>query len=529
ATQGYVGAHHPFALSPDLTAGLRDLSRRHGTTMFMTLLAGWALLLARMAGQQDVVIGSPVANRQRTELEGLIGFFVNTLALRVQPRADLTVAALLAQVKACTLGSYEHQDLPFDQVVEALQPVRSTSYGPLFQAMINVHNTPGDSTLAAAGLVFSPVETLENTVQCDLVLSVSVGADTIGGTLNYACDLFDEDTVARMATHLRCVFEAMVADDQQALGRVALLDADQRGQVVGRFNDTATAAPDARSVHQVFERHAALNPHGLSLDGDGVQLTYAQLNRRANQLAHHLLALGVQPDDRVAICLERGIDMVVGMLAVLKAGGCYVPLDPGCPPERLAYMLSDCMPVALVTRAALAADMVETAVPLVLVDAHAGTLEQACADNPDTAAALSPANLAHVIYTSGSTGLPKGVMIEHGNVLNLILNNGYAPLGYGDRVSHGASPAFDAATLEIWSALLHGAGLVIVKAATMLDPALLREKLVDSGVTVLFLTSALLNQHAAILPELLPRLRRVLFGGEKVELGGVLAAHAASG
>ncbi|MES2299305.1 MAG: amino acid adenylation domain-containing protein [Pseudomonadota bacterium] len=524
AMQSYVGAHHEMALPPALCAGLRALSQRHGTTMFMTLLAGWALLLSRMAGQQDVVVGSPVANRQRTELEDMTGFFVNTLAFRVQLDTDLNVAQLLAQVKSVTLGAYEHQDLPFDQVVDALEPVRSTSYGPLFQAMINVHNTPGDSALAASGLRFSPVETLENTVQCDLVLSLSIDAHSIAGSLNYACELFDAPTVARMSAHLATVFEAMVADDQQRLALLPLLDAQQRAQVLFGFNDNGADMPRQALVHELFEQRALDQADEVALASDGAQVGFDQLNRRANQLAHHLRALGMKPDDRVGICLERGIDMVVAMLAILKAGGCYVPLDPACPPERFTYILGDSAPVALVTRAELAAAMAVPALPLVLVDADAEAIG-ACSDgNPDRLAALDANSLAYVIYTSGSTGQPKGVMVEHRNVVNLALNQAVIAVRRGERIAHGASPAFDAATWEIWGALLCGAQVVIVAPATMLDPALLRKKLVDSGVSGMFLTSALLNQFAGLMPEIMSSLKYVLFGGEKLDLTRLLAA-----
>ncbi|WAC73175.1 amino acid adenylation domain-containing protein [Roseateles sp. SL47] len=425
AMQSYAGGHRPFEVSAALTAGLRQLSQRHGTTLFMTLLAAWAVLLSRFSGQGDIVVGTPVANRQRKETEGLIGFFVNTLALRVRIEGDPTVEQLLQQVKATTLDAYEHQDLPFEQVVEALQPQRSMSHNPIFQAMLNVHNTPGDHELAVAGLKFFSKETLEDTALCDLMLSIHIGTDLITADINYASALFDVGTVARMESCLQTLLGDMVADDQRRVGQLDLLGPQQRHELLEVFNATRTEYPRELLLHERFEAGVRLHPKRLALVCGDERLSYEDLNARANRLAHALRATGVRPDDRVAICMQRHAGLVVAVLAVLKAGGAYVPLDPAYPAERVAYMLSDCEPVAVLTQMLLQQDVraaLPIGVPMLVVDGAdaAGIAEQDPHDPGRQGWGLAPGHFAYVIYTSGSTGQPKGVGIEHGNAVNFV-------------------------------------------------------------------------------------------------------------
>ncbi|WP_431262153.1 amino acid adenylation domain-containing protein [Roseateles chitinivorans] len=426
ALQSYVGGHRPFEVSPALTDGLRQLSQRHGTTLFMTLLAGWSVLLSRLSGQHDIVVGTPVANRQRKETEGLIGLFVNTLALRVRLDGDPTVEQLLQQVKASTLDAYEHQDLPFEQVVEALQPQRSMSHSPLFQAMLNVHNTPGDSALSVAGLRFLPEDSREDTALCDLMLSLHIGSDRITADLNYATVLFDAATIERLQDHLLTVLSGMVmADDQRPVSQLALLSDEQRHTLLEGFNATRSDDTRDRLMHELFEAQVRAHPERLALVCDDERLSYEALNARANRLAHALLATGVRPDDRVAICMQRNVALVVAVLAVLKAGGAYVPLDPAYPAERVAYMLSDCEPVAVLTQRLLQHDVMRAlpiGVPMLVVDGidEARIAEQDEHDPGRQSFGLAPGHMAYVIYTSGSTGQPKGVAIEHGNAVNFI-------------------------------------------------------------------------------------------------------------
>ena len=388
----------------------------------MTLLAGWAALLSRLSGQEEVVVGSPAANRSRAEIEGLIGFFVNTLALRIDVSGAPSAAELLGRVKAASLAAQENQDLPFEQVVEILQPPRSLSHAAVFQAMFAWQNTPG-GTLALPGLTLSPVEGGHSAAKFDLTLSLGEAGEEIAGSLVYATALFEAETIERWLGYWVRLLEAMAADDGQAVERIALLSEAERQRVLVEWNATDAAYPADKCVHELFEAQAAKTPDAIAVVFEDSHLTYGELNARANRLAHHLRGLGVKPDDRVAICVERGFEMVIGLLAILKAGGAYVPLDPAYPPERLAYMLDDSAPVALLADAAAKAALAGCAGGLPAIDpgADAALWAGLPEANPERAGTgLTPEHLAYVIYTSGSTGAPKGVMVEHRGVVQSI-------------------------------------------------------------------------------------------------------------
>uniref|UniRef100_UPI00068B5399 non-ribosomal peptide synthetase n=1 Tax=Andreprevotia chitinilytica TaxID=396808 RepID=UPI00068B5399 len=514
AVQSYRGSALALALPPALTARLRQLSQRHGTTLFMTLLAGWSVLLSRLSGQDDVVIGTPVANRPRTELEGLIGFFVNTLALRVKLDANPGVGELLAQVKASTLAAYSHRDLPFEQVVDVLQPPRSLSHSPLFQSLFTLNNTPQGQALGLPGLTLQVLETPHHTTQFDLSLSLQEDDAALSGRLEYATDLFDAETIARLAGHFETVLAGMVENDRQAVSRLPLLTAAQRQQLIHDFNATTANYPVEPLIHQLFEAQAAAQPASTALIFEGQTLSYGELNARANQLAHHLIQLGVQPDDRVALCLERSLDLVVSLLGILKAGGAYVPLDPTYPVERLAYMLVDSQPVALITQADLRTVLPTAAVPVVVVDA-----EPRCAAQPSTnpvVAGLSPRHLAYVIYTSGSTGLPKGVMNQHDGVVNRLLwaQDTYRLLA-DDRVLQKTPFGFDVSVWEFFLPLLAGAQLVLARPNGHQDPHYLAGLIETAGITTLHFVPSMLHVFLDQVPSLRgSALRRVLCSGE---------------
>jgi amino acid adenylation domain-containing protein len=523
ARQSYAGGHVELALDAGLTGGLRALAEQHGVTLFMVLLAGWATLLARLSGQRDIVIGTPVANRQRTETEGLIGFFVNTLALRVRLSDELSVAELLASVKASMLDAYEYQQLPFDHVVEELKPVRSMSYGPIFQVMLNLHNTPADTEVGMSCLSFSHVQTPENTAQCDLLLALQEGQQTIGGSINFASDLFDRATVEGFAAQLQVLLAAMAADAGQAVARLPLLSASERERVLEGFNQTAAGFPRGQLMHQLFEQQAAARPEAPALAFGEVQWSYAELNRRANQVAHYLRALGVRPDERVAICLERGPALVAGLLGILKAGAAYVPLDPAYPAQRLAFMLQDSAPAALLTEAALAAPLAGSGLPLVVLDGeHAGMLAAQPAGNPAVAEGMDDNCLAYVIYTSGSTGQPKGVMNHHRGLCNLVhAQSALYQVDAASRVLQFVSVSFDVCVSEIAMALCSGATLHLAPAAELLPGAPLVAALQRSAATHVSLPMAVL----AALPQdaALPALQALIVGGEA--LPAPLANH----
>jgi amino acid adenylation domain-containing protein/natural product biosynthesis luciferase-like monooxygenase protein len=481
--QDHAGAHVELVLDAALTRDLRALARRHGATLYTTVLAGWAILLARLSGQPEVVIGTPAANRGRGELAGLIGFFVNTLALRIAT-GERTVEGLIAHVAEQALAAQDHQDLPFEQVVELLRPARSLAYSPVFQAMFSWTNLPAP-TQTWPGLAVAPMSGLPyQPAKLDLSLALEDTGEVIAGGLEYAARLFERGTVERFADELRTVLAAMAADDGARVDQLAVLPAAERARLLVEWNATAAAAPDA-DIHALIAAQATRTPDAIALVQGDAALTYATLDAAANQLAHHLRALGVGPDTRVAVCASRTPQLVVALLAVLKAGAAYVPMDPTYPAERLAYMLADSAPTALI------ADDADgpwpAGVPIVALD-HADWVDQPA--TPPTVAA-APASLAYVIYTSGSTGAPKGVMNEHRGVVNLL-----AALAETidarptDRLLAITTLAFDIAALELWLPLIRGARVVLARRDEAADATSLAALIRDSGATVMQATPA---------------------------------------
>ncbi|HEX2520451.1 MAG TPA: condensation domain-containing protein, partial [Castellaniella sp.] len=409
--QDYAGSMIELELDEALTQGLKALGQRHGTTLFMTLLAGWATLLSRLAGQENVVIGTPVANRTRSEVEPLIGFFVNTLALRLDLSNGPTVSELLQRVKAQALAAQERQDLPFEHVVEIIKPSRSLAYSPVFQAMFGWQNNEvGEIELP--GLALAPVGAPFKMAQFDLTLNLFEAGDRIVGGLVYATALFERGTMERWCGYLRNVLEAMAANDQVSVERLPLLSPLERLQALVEWNATETEYPQGQCLHELFECVAAEQPDAAAVVYEESRLSYGELNAEANRLAHHLRKLGVKPDMCVALCVERSPEMVVGLLAILKAGGAYLPLDPSYPIERLTYMVADSKPVMILTHEQapahaglrLALAIQNEVAPLIDLEADARRWARQERRNPDrVSAGLTPDHLAYVIYTSGST------------------------------------------------------------------------------------------------------------------------------
>ncbi|WP_026740638.1 condensation domain-containing protein, partial [Lonsdalea quercina] len=454
AVQNYAGGYIDFTLDATLTTELKALAARHDSTLFMTLLTGWTLLLYRLSGQDDIVVGSPVAGRTRTELEPLIGFFANTLALRNRVDGAASVGALLAQVKETTLAAQAHQDLPFEQLVEALNPTRSLSHSPLFQTLLAWQNLP-DDVLQLDGVQVEPFSAESVTAKFDLLVSLEETGASLSGSLDFAVSVFDRVTVARMLSHWQVLLRAMVSDETLPVAQLPLLTDDERHSLLHDRNHTE-AEPVCVCLHQQFEAQARREPQAIALVFGEQRLSYDELNRRANQLAHALMAQGVGPESRVAISLPRGVEMVVAVLAVLKAGGGYVPIDPTYPAERIRYLLEDSAPLGWITEGALWAQT-PTDVRLFDLEAHALLAGQP-EGNPDQAA--DPHQLAYVIYTSGSTGQPKGVMVEHAQVMRLFASTRrWFDFGADDVWSLFHSLSFDFSVWELWGALLHGGRL----------------------------------------------------------------------
>ena len=508
------GAQHRFAWPASLGEALEALGRREGASLFTVLLAGLAVLLHRYTDQVYVVVGTTVANRNLGELRGLMGFFANTLALRTDLSGDPTFREVLGRVRTEVAGAYAHQDLPFDRLVEELRPARERGRTtPLFRVMLVLQNFP-EPAFTLAGLETGRLEVEPGTTKFDLSLSMVRTDQGLRGTVEHDADLFDADTVTRLVGHLRTLLEQAAADPERRIGALPILTASERHQLVAGWNDTATGYPADACIHEVFEEQVARAPGAVAVVFGAEQVTYEELNRRANQVAARLRRLGVGRHVLVGICVERSLEMVIGFLAILKAGGAYLPLDPVYPRERLRLMLADASPPVLLTQRRLVGRLPDDAAHVLCLD-DAG--EFAGESGEDRPARVTADDLAYVMYTSGSTGEPKGICVRHRAVNRLVLDTSYVELGPADRVAQASNASFDAATFEIWGALLNGAQLVGMARDVLLSPPDFAVQVRDLGISVMFLTTALFNQHARAVPWAFGGLRQLMFGGEAVE------------
>ena len=511
-TPSHAGGQCVLSVPAPLAEGLRALAQRHGATLYMVLMAAWSLLLSRLSGQSTVVVATPVAGRGRRELEGLIGFFVNTLALCTRLDDEQSVAQLIDAVRHATLAAFTHQELPFEQVVEAVRPARSLSHAPLAQASFTWHNEPEGQLLALPELSLQAIDIVHPSTQADLSLHLSDAGATLEGRLVYARDLFDEMTVARWGRCFLRVLESFVADETQPALRVPLLAQDDYRQVVDDFNLVPPATPSAGLAHACFERWVDAQGDVTALSCEGDTLSYRELDERANRLAHYLLVQGTQPDDRVALCVERGLDFLVGVLGILKAGGAYVPLDPEYPSARLAYMLGDSAPRLVLTQSSVAEQLPPVDVPVLRLDVDVPVLTRHLPSTRPELPALQPSHLAYLIYTSGSTGEPKAVMVEHRQLCHLSAAQ-QAVFGdlHGARVLQFASLSFDASVWEWAMALLAGGTLVLAPRHRLLPGDALLASLRDHAITHVTLPgSALQTLGEAELPSL----RTLVVAGE---------------
>ena len=458
--QTFRGAHQSILLTRTVGDGLKALSRQEGATLFMTLLAAFTILLHGYTNQDDLVVGTPTANRNRLEIEGLIGFFVNTLVLRTDLSDNPSFRDLLRRVREVCLGAYAHQDLPFERLVEELHPARDLSRNPLFQVMFVLQNAPLQA-VELPGLSLSPIEVDTSTTHFDLTLHIVDTEQGLVGTLAYNTDLFEAVTITRMLGHFRTLLEAVIATPERCVSDLPLLTEGERQQLLLNWNDTTVDCPKDLCIHQLFEAQVERTPDAIAVVLEDRQLTYDELNRQANQLANHLRLLGVGPEVPVAICLKHSVEMVVGLLGILKAGGVYVPLDPAYPKERLAFMLEDAKVPVILTQGALLAGLPEHHANVVCLDSDWEAITQKSAENP--ICFTMPENLAYVIYTSGSTGQPKGVLVSHASTAEHCLNvQRYYELDSSDRVLQFASMSFDLSLEQIFPTLIVGATLVLM-------------------------------------------------------------------
>ena len=507
AKQTFRGASKYWTLSKSLTEALKNLSRQEGVTLYMTLLAAFKTLLYRYCGQEDIVVGTVSAGRNRLETEGVIGFFINTLVLRTDLSGCPNFRELLLRVREVTLGAYAHESLPFWKLVEVLQPERTLNQNPLFQVAFNLRPSMPDLNLDWA---LSEVEIQTDTAKFNLTLELEERAEEIISHFEYNTDLFEASTIDRMIEHFQTLLEGIVANPKQAIFELPLLTQAERQQLLVEWNNTTREYPSNKCIHQLFEEQVTRSPDAVAIVFEGEQLTYRKLNAKANQLAHYLKTLGVEPEVLVGICLERSLEMIVALLGILKAGGSYVPLDPAYPQERLAFMLEDTQMPMLLTKAQQLENLPPHQARVVCLDSDWEEIALEREVNPYSE--VTPDNLAYVIYTSGSTGKPKGVLLAHRGLCNLATAQMQLfDVQIDSRILQFASFSFDASVWEVFMALVAGATLVLAMPDSLMPGLALIGLLRDEAITTVTLPPSAL----AVLPsEELPKLQTIIVAGE---------------
>jgi amino acid adenylation domain-containing protein len=504
----FRGRAQGMALSEECAAALNELSLQKGATLFMTLLAAFKVLLYRYTGQRDVVVGTPIANRNRSEIEQLIGFFVNMLVLRTDLSGNPSFVELLARVREVCLGAYQHQDLPYEKLVEELHPSRDLSRNPLSQVGFVLQNTP-QLALDLQGLTVAPYQQNSMTVRSDVECFLWSEGARLVGALVYNVDLFDAGTITRMVGHYETLLQAIAANPQQRIAKLPLLSPAEQ-QMLVEWNRTRVDYPQDECIHELFEAQVEQTPDAIAVEFEEQKLTYRELNARANQLARYLRQRGVGPEVLVGICLERSVEMIVGILGILKAGGAYVPLDPDYPKERLAWMLEDAQPPVLLTREALLSALPASGAEAICLDSAWELIARQSQRNPDRAATAD--NLAYAIFTSGSTGRPNGVLIAHRGLCSamraLAQTFGYLP---GSRVLQNLSFSYDAASSRLFATLSAGATLCLPAPDALRSSSDFVRMLRDQEITHAGSPPSL---WAVLEPEELPALETVIVGGE---------------
>ncbi|HEV8169289.1 MAG TPA: condensation domain-containing protein, partial [Pyrinomonadaceae bacterium] len=487
--QRFRGARCEFNLSAELTESLKSLSRREDCTLFMTLLAAFQTLLFRYTDQADIAVGTSVTNHGRVETEPLIGLFTNTLVLRTDLSGKPRFRELLQRVREVTLEAFAHQDLPFERLVEELQPERDLSRSPLFQVMFLLQHGPA-ANLKLPGLSVSLIDQHNGTSKFDLLLTMSEDAGVLTGSLEYNTDLLAAGTIERLSNHFQVLLEAIAHEPERTISEFPILSGAERRRLLVEWNDTAIDYSSVALVDEQFESQVARTPEAVAITFGSEQLTYAELNARANQLAHCLRGLGVGPDVLVGLLTERSLDMVVGLLGILKAGGAYLPLDPSYPRARIAFMLEDSEVPVLLTQQSLAQDLPAHRAEVLRLDSEwQSRIAGESTANPIVANRRE--HLAYTIYTSGSTGRPKGVQIPHGALLNFLTSMRQAPgITAADSLLSVTTLSFDIAGLEIFLPLVNGARLVLASRETALDGRQLAQLIESSQATIMQATPA---------------------------------------
>ncbi|MBD2252592.1 non-ribosomal peptide synthetase [Nostoc parmelioides] len=506
--QTFRGAIESFSLSPQLSQGIINLAKNAGVTPFVTLLTAYKILLHRYTGQTDILVGTPVANRHRREIEGLIGFFVNTLVLRTNLAGNPSFQELLQQLRTTTWQAYDYQDIPFEKLVEVLQPERDLSFNPLFQVKFRLENAPTEK-LELPGLTITPINRTEASAKLDLSLDMYETSEGFVGAFEYNRDLFAPETINRMIGHFQTLLTAIVEKSEKKISELPLLTESEKQTILIDWNQTQVEFPSYLNFQDLFATQVEKTPDAVAIIFDNQSLTYKELNQKSNQLAHYLKQKGVKPEVIVGLCVERSPLMIIALLGILKAGGAYLPLDPNYPPERLAYMLGDSKVQILLTETSLKVTT-SSSYEIIYLDTDWETISQCSIENPKSE--VTPENLAYLIYTSGSTGTPKGVLIPHIGLTNLTQHKIQVCDVYpGDCVLQFFSLSFDASIPEIIMALGSGAKLCLAKLESLLPGETLLQLLRENAVTHITITPSALS----LLPSAdLPHLRMVLVGGE---------------
>ncbi|MEG4234824.1 amino acid adenylation domain-containing protein [Microcoleus sp. Pol11C3] len=532
--QSYRGKRQFLQLPKQLSEALETLSQREGVTLFMTMLAAFKTLLYHYAQQEDIVVGSPIANRNRSEIEALIGFFVNSLVLRTDLSGNPTFRELLNRVKEVALGAYAHQDLPFEKLVEELHPDRALNQNPLFQVAFALQNAPGNQ-LELPELTLSPQQLDVGTARFDLEFHLwerspnSSGSNQspsnklwvdssegISGMVIYSADLFDEATITRLIGHFQALLESIVTNPEQRIANLQYLSAQERYHLLVECNNTQADYPQDLCIHQLFEMQADRTPDAIALVFGEERVTYRELNLRSNQLARYLQKIGVGAEVLVGLCCGRSLDMIVGMLGILKAGGAYLILDPSYPAERSSFMLKDAQLSVVLTQQQWVENLRSPNLQIVCLDKDWEMISQEIADNPTSA--VTAENRVYAIYTSGSTGKPKGVEIEHGSLLNLVFwHQREFGVSAGDRATQIAAIGFDACGWEIWPYLAAGASIYFPEDDIRRDPEKLQNWLVSKAITISFLPTPLAEKVLLLDWPPTTALRILLAGGEKLQ------------
>lgn len=506
--QSFEGDRIHFELDKEITKGLQKMAKEAGATMYMVLLAGFTILLSKYSGQEDIIIGSPIAGRPNADFQNIMGIFVNTLAMRNYPESRKTIAEFIEEVKANALRAYENQDYQFEELVERLNIKRDIGRNPIFDVVLAMQNTDMKET-AIEGISIKPCRMENRISKFDIALDVLEAGEKLSIRIEYCSRLFNKETIERMAGHLKNVLRSMSGDTGKKISELELLDEEERQKLLYEFNDTYTEYPKDKTIQELFEEQTDRTPYTTAVIYEDRQLTYRELNERANQLAKLLRGKGIVPGSIVGIIVEKSLELIVGIMGILKAGGAYLPIDPEYPAERIRYMLEDSGANILLVqnqtrgRAVCGGEIIE------IDDDRLYT-----GDGSNLEVVNGPNDLAYVIYTSGSTGKPKGVMIEHKSVLRLVKNTNFIEFKKDDKILQTGAIVFDAITFEVWGALLNSLSLYLVAKDKILDGDKLKHEIVKNGITTIWLTASLFNQIVDQNPEVFAGCRNLLVGGD---------------